>query len=279
MAAEYAIEMRGITKTFGSVVANRDVELNVRQGEILALLGENGSGKTTLTKLLLRLTVHVQGGRVLVDGQDVSRCTQQSLRRQVAYVPQAKQTSLFCTVEEMVLLGRSSRIGAFSAPSKEDFRQARAAIERLGLSHLSVRRCCELSGGEVQMVLIARALASQPGVLVLDEPESNLDFKNQLLVLDTIEDLARSGLTCIFNTHFRAAKGKSGLDAWPRRQKRLRENLRCCDRRQNFGIFRCARRHRRNADALRNLSGCDPRVHRVRGIEGGRKWRTSERAF
>ena len=104
----------------------------------------------------------------------------------------------------MVLLGRSSRIGAFSAPSKEDFRQARAAIERLGLSHLSVRRCCELSGGEVQMVLIARALASQPGVLVLDEPESNLDFKNQLLVLDTIEDLARSGLTCIFNTHFPA---------------------------------------------------------------------------
>ena len=119
-------------------------------------------------------------------------------------MPQAKQSSLFCTVEEMVLLGRSSRIGAFSAPSKEDFRQARAAIERLGLSHLLGRRCCELSGGEVQMVLIARALSSQPGVLVLDEPESNLDFKNQLLVLDTIEELAKSGLTCIFNTHFPA---------------------------------------------------------------------------
>ena len=148
-----------------------NISFEAEGGDVLAILGPNGAGKTTLLKCML---------------------------------PQAKQTSLFCTVEEMVLLGRSSRIGAFSAPSKEDFRQARAAIERLGLSHLSVRRCCELSGGEVQMVLIARALSSQPGVLVLDEPESNLDFKNQLLVLDTIEELAKSGLTCIFNTHFPA---------------------------------------------------------------------------
>ena len=145
-----------------------------------------------------------RAGQPLLDGEDVSTMAARALWQKVAYVPQAKQTSLFCTVEEMVLLGRSSRIGAFSAPSKEDFRQARAAIERLGLSHLFGRRCCELSGGEVQMVLIARALSSQPGVLVLDEPESNLDFKNQLLVLDTIEELAKSGLTCIFNTHFPA---------------------------------------------------------------------------
>ena len=179
------------------------IRFEVESGDVLAILGPNGAGKTTLLKCMLNL-LHWREGQTLLDGEDVSTMAARALWQKVAYVPQAKQTSLFCTVEEMVLLGRSSRIGAFSAPSKEDFRQARAAIERLGLSHLFGRRCCELSGGEVQMVLIARALSSQPGVLVLDEPESNLDFKNQLLVLDTIEELAKSGLTCIFNTHFPA---------------------------------------------------------------------------
>ena len=180
-----------------------NISFEAEGGDVLAILGPNGAGKTTLLKCMLNL-LHWRQGQTLLDGEDVGAMPVRALWQKVAYVPQAKQTSLFCTVEEMVLLGRSSRIGAFSAPSKEDFRQAHAAIERLGLSHLLGRRCCELSGGEVQMVLIARALASQPGVLVLDEPESNLDFKNQLLVLDTIEELAKSGLTCIFNTHFPA---------------------------------------------------------------------------
>ena len=180
-----------------------NISFEAEGGDVLAILGPNGAGKTTLLKCMLNL-LHWQEGQTLLDGENVGAMPARTLWQKVAYVPQAKQTSLFCTVEEMVLLGRSSRIGAFSAPSKEDFRQARAAIERLGLSHRSVRLCCELSGGEVQMVLIARALCAQPGVLVLDEPESNLDFKNQLLVLDTIEELAKSGLTCIFNTHFPA---------------------------------------------------------------------------
>ena len=180
-----------------------NISFEAEGGDVLAILGPNGAGKTTLLKCMLNL-LHWQEGQTLLDGENVGAMPARTLWQKVAYVPQAKQSSLFCTVEEMVLLGRSSRIGAFSAPSKEDFRQARAAIERLGLSHLFGRRCCELSGGEVQMVLIARALSSQPGVLVLDEPESNLDFKNQLLVLDTIEELAKSGLTCIFNTHFPA---------------------------------------------------------------------------
>ena len=179
------------------------ISFEVESGDVLAILGPNGAGKTTLLKCMLNL-LHWREGQTFLDGEDVGAMPVRALWQKAAYVPQAKQSSLFCTVEEMVLLGRSSRIGAFSAPSKEDFRQARAAIERLGLSHLLGRRCCELSGGEVQMVLIARSLASQPGVLVLDEPESNLDFKNQLLVLDTIEELAKSGLTCIFNTHFPA---------------------------------------------------------------------------
>ena len=180
-----------------------DVCLEAGPGDVLAILGPNGAGKTTLLRCMLNLS-HWKSGKTVLDGEDVRAIPERALWQKVAYVPQARSSSLFCTVEEMVLLGRSSRIGPFSAPEKTDIETVHAAIERLSLSHLTGRRCCELSGGELQMVLIARALASEPGVLVLDEPESNLDFKNQLLVLDTIEDLAKSGLTVLFNTHFPA---------------------------------------------------------------------------
>ena len=143
-------------------------------------------------------------GQTLLDGRDVRAIPERTLWQMISYVPQAKTAASSCTVEQMVLLGRSSHIAAFSAPTQKDLQQTHDAMDRLGLSSFTDRRCCELSGGELQMVLIARALSSQPGVLVLDEPESNLDFKNQLLVLDTIEELAKSGLTCIFNTHFPA---------------------------------------------------------------------------
>lgn len=172
-------------------------------GDVVAILGPNGAGKTTLLRCMLNLS-HWKSGKTTLDGTDVRTMPERELWQKVSYVPQAKQSSLFCTVEEMVLLGRSSHIGPFSAPGNADLEKVHAAIGCLGLAHLSGRHCCELSGGELQMVLIARALAAEPGVLVLDEPESNLDFKNQLLVLDTIESLSKSGFTVIFNTHFPA---------------------------------------------------------------------------
>ena len=126
------------------------------------------------------------------------------LWRQIAYVPQARQVSSAYTVEEMVLFGRSSRFGPFSLPGKGDLQKVDEVLERLRLTHLRSKSCARISGGELQMVLIARALAAEPRLLVLDEPESNLDFKNQLLVLDTISTLAAEGLACLFNTHYPA---------------------------------------------------------------------------
>lgn len=181
----------------------QNVCLEAKAGDVLAVLGPNGAGKTTLLRCMLNLR-RWSAGQTLLDGTDVRTIPERTLWQNICYVPQAKPVSSFCTVEEMVLLGRSSRIGAFSSPMPEDMRQVHAAIERLGLSPLKDRKCQALSGGELQMVLIARALAAQAQVLVLDEPESNLDFKNQLLVLDTVSELAASGLTCIFNTHYPA---------------------------------------------------------------------------
>lgn len=180
-----------------------NISLEAESGDVLAILGPNGAGKTTLLRCMLNLC-RWKKGQTLLGGRDVRTIPERALWQIISYVPQAKTAVNSCTVEQMVLLGRSSHIAAFSAPTQMDLQKTHDTMDRLGLSPFADRRCCELSGGELQMVLIARALAAEPQVLILDEPESNLDFKNQLLVLDTMQSLARVGLTCIFNTHYPA---------------------------------------------------------------------------
>ena len=180
-----------------------DLSFFADSGDVLAILGPNGAGKTTLLRCMMGL-LKWTAGETCIDGVPLKKIPQQTLWQQISYVPQARQALAAYTVEEMVLLGRTSLLGRFSLPGKADREKTRAVLERLHLEGIARRPCSELSGGEFQMVLIARALASEPSVLVLDEPESNLDFKNQLLVLDTISQLAGEGITCIFNTHYPA---------------------------------------------------------------------------
>lgn len=180
-----------------------NISFDAGPGDILAILGPNGAGKTTLLRCTMGL-MNWQGGQTLIDGMDIRTIKPRKLWQDVSYVPQARQATAAYTVEEMVLLGRTARIGQFALPGKEDLAKAEEVMERLNVTRLRRRSCSELSGGEFQMVLIARALASEPKVLILDEPESNLDFKNQLLVLDTMSQLAADGMTCLFNTHYPA---------------------------------------------------------------------------
>ena len=181
----------------------KDINIEVGPGEILAVLGPNGAGKTTLLRCMMDM-LHWQNGRSLLDGEDIRNIPASKLWRRMAYVPQARSAAVSYTAFQTVLLGRSSRIGAFSAPSAEDMKVAERVMERLGISHLADKPCYAISGGELQMVLIARAMAAEPEILVLDEPESNLDFKNQLIVLDAMTALAAEGVACIFNTHYPA---------------------------------------------------------------------------
>ena len=181
----------------------KDINIEVWPGEILAVLGPNGAGKTTLLRCMMDM-LHWQSGRSLLDGEDIRSIPASKLWRRMAYVPQARSAAVSYTAFQTVLLGRSSRIGAFSAPSAEDMKIAESVMERLGISHLADKACYAISGGELQMVLIARAMAAEPEILVLDEPESNLDFKNQLIVLDAMTALAAEGVACIFNTHYPA---------------------------------------------------------------------------
>ena len=181
----------------------RGINFDIGAGEILAVLGPNGAGKTTLLRCITGM-LRWSDGEGLLDGEPIRGMSPKKLWSRMAYVPQAKAASAAYTAFETVLLGRSSRLNAFETPGKADVEKAREVMELLGISHLAEKKCSAISGGELQMVLIARALAAEPQVLILDEPESNLDFKNQLVVLDTMTALAKQGMTCVFNTHYPA---------------------------------------------------------------------------
>jgi len=180
-----------------------NVSFRVEKGKMLAILGPNGAGKTTLLRCITGM-LKWRSGESLLDGEPIGALPARKLWSRMAYVPQAKSVSSAYTAFETVLLGRSSHLSAFAAPGKADLEKAKEAMELLGIAHLMDKKCSAISGGELQMVLIARALAAEPKVLILDEPESNLDFRNQLVVLAAISHLAARGMTCIFNTHYPA---------------------------------------------------------------------------
>lgn len=194
------LEVRDGSFSYGSRKILEDISYSVSSGEILAVLGPNGIGKTTLLKCTMGLVKWDKGGSYL-DGRPLSEYGSQEVWKRIAYVPQAKQ-GRSCTAHEMVLLGRSSRLGLFGQPGKEDKAKADEALSLVHMEYLRDKLCSKMSGGELQMVLIARALAAEPELLILDEPESNLDFRNQLLVLQTIKELAGRGIASIMNTHY-----------------------------------------------------------------------------
>ena len=185
---------------YRNVPVGRGVTLSVARGEVLCLLGPNGCGKTTLFKTLLGL-LPAQGGRLELEGRPVAAFSRAEFARRVAYVPQAHTAYFPFGVLDMVLMGRASRIAALSTPSPADRVAAKTALETLGVAHLGARLFTEISGGERQMALIARALAQAPDLIVMDEPTASLDFGNQARVLEKIGALAASGLAIVLSTH------------------------------------------------------------------------------
>jgi iron complex transport system ATP-binding protein len=176
------------------------VTMEIRGGEVLCLLGPNGGGKTTLMKTLLGL-LPARAGMVMLDGEDLARRSRRQLARLIGYVPQAHAAFFPFTVLDIVLMGRSAHIGLFAAPSRHDRDVALAALTTLGIGPLKARVYTEISGGERQLVLIARALAQEPRILIMDEPTASLDFGNQIRVLQQIAALAGSGIAVVFSTH------------------------------------------------------------------------------
>jgi iron complex transport system ATP-binding protein len=185
---------------YGRRVVGSAVSLTLHPGDALALLGPNGCGKTTLFRTILGLAPAL-GGSVLVEGAATKGWPAPRRARTFGYVPQAAAGYFPFSVLEMALMGRTARLSLFAAPSSADRALAMGVLRELGIGALAEREFTRLSGGERQLVLIARALAQEPKILILDEPTASLDFANQLLVLDVLTTLAARGLGLLFSTH------------------------------------------------------------------------------
>lgn len=180
----------------------KDVSFVFQDPGILSVLGANGAGKTTLMKCMLGLIPWSRGASYL-NGTDIRQIRQKEFWRQVGYVPQARYPSFVYTVGELVVMGRSAHLGPFAQPGPRDWEMVDESLETVGISHLKNKLCNQISGGEYQLALIARALVTCPSLLVLDEPESNLDFKNQMVVLEVLKELcSEKKLSAVINTHY-----------------------------------------------------------------------------
>jgi iron complex transport system ATP-binding protein len=194
------LEARNLSFGYPGKPVGRNAGLSVAAGEILVLLGPNGGGKSTLFRTLLGL-LPPQGGEVLLTGQPIARMSRAAIARTAGYVPQTSPGYFPFTVFDTVLMGRTARLGPFSAPSRQDRAAADDALNRLGIADLAGEPYTRISGGQRQLVLIARALAQEPRLLVLDEPTASLDYGNQLRVLDCIRSLAAGGMAVLLSTH------------------------------------------------------------------------------
>ena len=179
----------------------RDIGFAVGTGEVLCVLGRNGEGKSTLFRTILGL-LPPHAGVVQVDGEPISGWSPRRRAQAFGYVPQNSGGAFPFTIADLVLMGRTAHRGVFAAPSGADRRAAEEAIAALGIEHLAQREWLRVSGGERQLALVARALAQEPLILVLDEPTASLDFGNQVRVLDAVRSLAeRRGLSVLVSTH------------------------------------------------------------------------------
>ena len=178
----------------------RALEVQVTPGEVTCLLGPNGSGKTTLLRTLLGV-LRPLAGEVVLEGHPVAAIAPHERARRVAYVPQAAESHFDFTVREMVAMGRTAYTRLFGRPSRADAEATQEALERVGLAALAERPIARVSGGERQLALIARALATHAGILLMDEPTANLDMGNQSRVLDEIARLRADGKAILFTTH------------------------------------------------------------------------------
>ena len=194
------LEARGLDFGYAGRVVGRGLDLTLGKGEVLCVLGPNGSGKTTLFRTLLGLLPRL-GGRVTIGGEDIERMPRGRIAREVAYVPQASSSYFDFSLAEMVLMGRTAHLGAFAAPGAHDRSLAHAALERMGIGTLAGRPVGAVSGGERQLALIARAIATEARTLVMDEPTANLDFGNQARVLSHVAALRDSGVSILLCTH------------------------------------------------------------------------------
>lgn len=195
------IEVEGVGVSFDGRTVIEDISFSTGERGVVAILGPNGAGKTTLLRCMNGL-LRPQSGSVRFRGEDIFRLPRRRIAELMAFVPQHHIPSFPYTVFDFVLTGRAPYIGLFSTPSASDREAVRDSLRRLGIARLSERAYTRVSGGELRLILIARALAQEPKLLLLDEPTAHLDFKNKIKILSTVRELTlMRGITTVVSIH------------------------------------------------------------------------------
>lgn len=177
----------------------KDISFSLNGGQVMAVMGRNGIGKTTLIKCIVGI-LSWNSGYSAVNGK---RALKNKPLKEIGYVPQAHRVSFAYSVRDMVVFGKAGHGSYFATPSKQDYLLADQILEQVGIADLREHPCNELSGGQLQLVFIARALVNAPQLLVLDEPESHLDFRNQIRLLKLIQAVVSdNNIACMINTHY-----------------------------------------------------------------------------
>ena len=194
------IEVKNLSFSYGDRPVLHDISFHVNKGEFLSILGPNGVGKSTLFRCVLGL-LSGYTGQVLIDGKDVRTMSVQELAKHIAYIPQSSSPAFNYSVFSIVLMGATAGLSRFRSPGKDAIERSEWALHKIGIQDLSTRCFHRLSGGERQLVMIARALTQNAPIFMLDEPTTNLDFGNQLRVLEQVRQLSQEGYTIIQTTH------------------------------------------------------------------------------
>ncbi len=186
---------------YGERTIFKDIDLDASRGEMCCLMGHNGCGKSTLLDCILGIN-RLQSGNIEIDGKSITGYKTTDLAKKISYVPQVHDRSFPYKVRQIVLMGRTAHIGGFGSPTEEDHEITRQVMKEIGIYHLADRPYTQISGGEMKMAMVARALVQDTPVIVMDEPTAHLDSYNELLFLETAVDLVRNrGKTIIMATH------------------------------------------------------------------------------
>jgi iron complex transport system ATP-binding protein len=178
-----------------------DLSFSVSQGDVVCLLGPNGAGKTTLLRCLLGIA-KVRTGKITVNGRKIGEIPAKELAMAIAYVPQAATAVFPYRVLDIVVMGRTPHVGFTAVPTDADYAMAEEALAELGIAHLADCLFSQISGGERQLTLLARALTQRAELLIMDEPTSSLDYGNQVRILRVIDKLAKQGYSIVMTSHF-----------------------------------------------------------------------------
>ena len=194
------LEVKDLSFSYGDNKVLDNVSFSSPGGEAIAVLGPNGVGKSTFFKCILGF-LPIRKGKIEIEGKDISIMKGKELSKYIAYIPQSSNPVFNHTVLDSVAMGMNNQIGLFSVPGEKEREKAAAALDRLGILKLKDRGCLNISGGERQLMLIARAMVQDARIIVMDEPTSSLDYGNSYRVMETIMSLSKDGYTILFSTH------------------------------------------------------------------------------